>query len=108
MSGISIRLQCPKCRLDASAMLDSKRKFIIYTCPRCKSNVIHYKQKTEIISDRLFHKLLRKGRLVFCGDVRFPVKPENIEGTLISSDDLINLKILLETEKDSATFLSRI
>jgi hypothetical protein len=103
MSKLAFRIQCPKCKAPAKAIVGSdSRKLLIYTCKGCHSHVVHYKDRTETISGKLFRKLASKGRLVLCGSVFFSPK------TPITYDDVIDLKILLETEKDSASVLAKI
>ena len=108
----TLDLRCPNCRLSANATLDgTHHRFIVYTCPKCRSNVVYFKNKIDIIPDRLFRKLLRKRKLVFCGDVSFfPAvgKPDQPVRGPITHQDIVDLKILLETEKDSFRFISKL
>jgi endogenous inhibitor of DNA gyrase (YacG/DUF329 family) len=98
-----LKLECPKCRLPARAVIESPYyRFIVYTCPKCYSNVVYYKNKIDVIPDRLFKKLLKKRKLAFCGDVVFNSSTKKNLGQEITQDDILNLKILLETEMDSA------
>ena len=106
-----LTLRCPNCRLAAEAVLESPyHKFIVYTCPKCHSNVAYFKKRVDILPDHLFKKLLSKKKLSFCGSINFPVnKKAKIEDTrYISGDDIVNLRILLETEKDSSRIISRL
>jgi len=106
-----INLKCPQCRLTARAVLSEPHKFIIYTCPKCLSNVVCYKNKIDTIPDRLFKKLLKKRKLTFCGDVSFAPPPKRQDRQVrgpITPEDVIDLKILLETEKDSARIISKL
>lgn len=109
------RIVCPECHLSAVAELDSDfQKFIIYTCPRCHHNVVYYKNKVETLSDKMVKKLLRSGKLKFCGKVIFKdfrssaVQSGGDDKRTITEDDVTNLKILLETEKDAAKIISRL
>lgn len=110
----TLNLECPKCRLSAQASLDSPyHRFIVYTCPQCHSNVVYYKNKVDILPDRLFKKLLKKQKLEFCGQIDFipPKKRQRRKVSVrgpITQDDVLNLKILLETEKDTADFISKL
>ena len=115
MNKSSISLRCPKCHLSATAVLsDEYRRFIIYTCPRCKSNVTFYNNKIDVISNKLLSKLLKKGKLKFCGNVQFDKKSgkdtdtaHHLElGRKITKDDILDLKILLETEPDLDKIIS--
>ena len=106
----TIHLICPKCQLPALAELDKDfKKFVIYTCPRCRSNVVCYENKMEVLSDRLVNRLLKSGRLEFCGEVSFHnFRSRRLRTDPISGDDVTNLRILLETESDSAKIISRL
>ena len=105
-------LRCPRCNLLAKAVLDgSSHRFIVYTCPKCRSNVVYFKNRIDIIPDHLFRKLLRRRKLIFCGDVSFTPatgKPDQHVKGPITQEDITDLKILLETEKDSSGFISRL
>ena len=108
-----IALACPECHLPANAVLNVKfNKFIIYTCPRCRSNVVFYRDKVETISDKLVDKLIRQGQLRFCGKVLFnnfqAAEAQSSREKPITADDITNLKILLETEQDAAKIISRL
>jgi len=113
MKNKKIELACPECHLPANAVLNVKfNKFIIYTCPRCRSNVVFYKNKVETISDKLVEKLLHQGQLRFCGKVLFnnfqAAEAQSSREKPITADDITNLKILLETEWDTAKIISRL
>ena len=106
----SFIMQCPACSLPAEAVLkEDYHRFILYRCPRCGSNVVCYEDHVRVISDRMVRKLIIRNKLKFCGSVRFsrdqgsPI-PIIHEGT-ISEDDVLNLRILLETEEDSARII---
>ena len=118
-----LALKCPQCELPAKAQLDTPyHKFLIYTCPKCKSNVVYYGNRIDIISDRLLKKLVKTKKVKFCGNVSFnkdtrtrvkvklppSVKRLPPNTRKITKDDLLDLKILLETETDYDTFLSKI
>ena len=97
---------CPNCSLPAEAVLEqSFHKFILYKCPRCKSNVVCYSNKISVISDNLVKKLLKQGKLKFCGSICFDTPPKKKPSTsrdgVISESDIMDLRILLETESDS-------
>jgi hypothetical protein len=105
-------LACPKCHLRAEAVLDEAyHKFIVYTCPKCQSNVVFFKHKIDIIPDHLFKKLIKKRKLTFCGNVSFLCsegQPDRQIRGPITKEDIIDLKILLETEKDSSGIISKL
>lgn len=111
----NLSLKCPKCGLPARADLKSKfHKFLIYTCPRCRSNVVYYKHKLDVLSDQFVEALLQNGRLKFCGNVLFsnnnfkPTEAQSSRDRAIDTDDITNLKILLETEKDISKIISNL
>lgn len=111
MNKIIINLKCPKCHFPARAEVKNKLyKFLIYTCPKCSNNVVYYKNKVDILSNKYVESLRKKKKLQFCGDALFPlsknIKKKKTEE--ITQDKIIDLKILLETEKDVDTFLSKI
>lgn len=128
MEHTSVNLHCPRCRLPGEAVLDeSAFKCILYTCPRCHSNVVYYDNKIDIITDECLNKLLKKKKLQFCGNVTFkgkdekpkrrrPLKKKEPSKTSlshdkekpISKDDVLNLKILLDTEDDLDSILSQL
>jgi predicted RNA-binding Zn-ribbon protein involved in translation (DUF1610 family) len=106
----TFKLKCPICKLTAKAELEQFSKFLIYTCPKCHSNVVFYKHKTRILSDELIAKLMRQGRLKFCGNVLFSKTAEakSDRDHPISQDDMTNLKILLATETDVSQIIDKL
>ena len=105
---------CPKCGLPAEAHLERKKyKFIIYTCPKCRSNVACYNNKLDIISDKLLGELIHTRKLRCCGDVLFgkrePVPLGGIKGPAeITQDQIADLKILLATENNFDKIISKL
>lgn len=131
MDKLSVRLKCPKCGLPGEAVLEeASYKCILYVCPRCHSNVVCYQNKIDVITDHLLDNLLKNKKLEFCGNVKFPEergargpkqrktrvkknirKKKSVSSTEkgpITRDDILNLKILLETEKDFDSIVSRL
>ena len=115
MNKVSLRLICPKCHLDGNALVkESYKNCLVFICPKCESTVVCYDNKVDIISSELLQKLVKRGQLKFCGKARFISKksPKSSkkslfnEVTAITEDDLLNLKIILETEKDSSRIIS--
>jgi hypothetical protein len=115
MAKTVLSLKCPKCHFPARAECDTFHKFIIYICPKCHSNVVFYDNKVDIISDRMVNSLKKKNKLKMCGNALFPislnekippVKSPPSEG--ITKDKILDLKILLETEKDIGSLLSKL
>lgn len=104
---IKKKIECPKCSLEAHIEIRKYCKFVIYICPRCKKNIVYYgDKKVTIISDKMLENLKRQKRLEACGNALFPVIVK--EKGVITKDQILNLKILLETEKDFNNFLRQI
>ena len=108
---VFLKLQCPKCHSPARAKVDKKiYKFLIYVCPVCKSNVVYYDDRVDILSDEFMNTLIKDKNLTFCGDAVFPkVVPSNsnLKDEPITTDRINDFKILLNTEKDLAKFISK-
>ena len=98
---------CPNCSLEARIEIRKFSKFVIYVCPKCKNNIAYYgKNKVSVISNRMVESLKTQQKLEVCGDVLFPtISKEKGE---ITEDSILNLRILLETEKDFNNFLKQI
>jgi len=106
---VSLDIHCPKCKLPARAILEGKcHKFLLYTCPKCRSNVVYYNDKIDIISNKLLFKLVRKNKLQFCGNIFFNKTKKKPIKKIITEDDITNLKILLENCKDVQEVINRI
>lgn len=118
MAKTVLSLACPKCHFPARAEIEKFHKFIIYICPKCQSNVVFYDNKVDILSDDMIRYLKSKKKLRMCGNALFPVSLEerkvfpsspplsSQEG--ITKDKITDLKILLETEKDLGSLLSKL
>lgn len=118
----TLNFECPQCHLPAEAVITEKySKFIIYTCPKCRSNVVFYGDKIDIISDRLLRKLIVQGKLQSCGRVSFSDRKRSVRvrsdrptneppprSGPITKDDILNLKIVLETMEDSEDIINNI
>lgn len=104
-----VKIVCPTCFKLIEAQLDCSMKFFVYCCPVCSSNVVSYDNKVDVLSDRMIEYLKKTQKLKFCGKVVECVMPvkNKISGCL-SNDQLTDLRILLETSKDSKDFLSKI
>ena len=90
-----IDLCCPTCHFPIKARLkNAKNKFLLYICPRCLSNVIHYDKKTDTISDKMVSFLKSKKKISICGTS----EPSKIG---ISKKDVFDLKTFLESTDDS-------
>jgi len=108
-----LKLRCPNCKSPARAEVKKRSyKFLIYVCPNCNSNVVYYNNKTDILSDKFVEMLTKENKLQFSGHAIFPKKtskaPKRAGHKKVSKDNIIDLKILLHTEKDFETFLSKI
>lgn len=99
-------LACPKCSLEAQIEIRKYCKFVIYVCPRCHSNIAYYADKLSIISDNMLNSLKKQKRLEVCGNALFPIKSKDRE--TITKDTILNLKILLNTEKDFDNLLKQL
>lgn len=116
MQKISVKFRCPKCGMPVKAkMEDQAYRFILYRCPKCDSNVVYYNNRTGIISNKLFRKLMRNNKIKSCGDI-FSISRETPLDSIfppkrtrpVSKDDITDLKILLAVENDSAKIISMI
>ena len=118
-----LKIQCPKCKHSVEATLKKAFKVIMYSCPECQSNVVFYDNKTDIISDAMVSKLRSNKKLTFYAMANkesspravstIPALPKKfrrpqIRRDSLSKEDIVDLKILLETEKDTGSFLSKI
>jgi hypothetical protein len=94
-------MNCPKCGFVAQAKLNGKKcKFILYKCPCCNRNVVHYNGKVDILSDAMVNMLYKSNTTHICGNL-YKIEPGVVRDIAITDDDVINLKILLNTETDS-------
>lgn len=109
MADIFITFECPKCRCAAKVEIKSNYKFILCTCPKCKSNVVFYDNKIDIVSDKIIYKLWAKKKLRLYG-YRTPVKKleKKSSNRQITGDAITNLKILMETETNFDSFLAKL
>jgi len=96
-----IQLKCPKCHEVITARLVRKRQiFMIYKCPGCNRNVAIYDGKVSILSDKLVSGMFKSGKLTFSGDIAQKSQ------TVITPEQIIGLKKILETEQDSSKIIS--
>lgn len=100
-----IPITCPRCSYSIDAIVDPAYLFILYKCPQCQSNVVNYKNKVDIISDRLFLKLISKRKFKFIINKQ---TSKLVTATCITENQIKNLRILMETEKDFDSFLKKI
>ena len=100
-------MDCPRCGFNARAKLTfDKAAFFLYRCPSCNSNVVMYDNKVDILSDGLVNLLMGQKKMRFCGTVE--QHKELGHGSAITADDLINLKILLNTETDVNKIIAKL
>ena len=108
----SITLKCPKCGETTPVLFHrSTRKFVLYTCPKCDSNVVYYNNHVDVISDALVQKLMKKGKLRFCGNLDLKSRPKEsrpVRDRVISKDDILDLRILLAKEEDVEKIVSKL
>jgi len=110
---IVLKLTCPKCGTPARAEVKKRLyKFLIYICPKCRSNVVYYDNKTDVLSDKFVEIMTRRNKLQFSEEAIFPKLPKKpprkMIGEGITEDKITNLKILLNTENDFDTFISKL
>jgi len=112
MAKISVLLYCPKCKFPAKAESKKILKYFMYRCPKCESNVVFYNNKTDILSDQMVEYLKNNKKFKFCGNASFPKKIvktlEDSSGGGITRDQLLDLKILLNTSTDFDDFLANL
>jgi ssDNA-binding Zn-finger/Zn-ribbon topoisomerase 1 len=113
MPRMQVKVKCPKCGLMVEAQLEAFRDFILYQCPKCKNNVAVMDNKTMIISKELFKSLVTQGIFETCGKFSPMIlvkknKEKSNSVHSISQDDILNLRILLETETDFSKILSKL
>lgn len=108
MGKIHLKIICPKCSCIAKAEIKRFFKFIIFVCPYCRNNVVHYADKVAIISDKLINSLRKNKRFKFYGNASFSSPKKNLIESKITDDCITDLKILLETERDFNKLLSKL
>lgn len=103
-----LQLECPKCHFSGQAEIARPHRYVIYVCPVCKSNVVNYNNKTGVLSDKYIRSLIKHKKLKVCGNVVFPDDAAKEDPASISNEKILDLKILLETEKSIDDLLSKI
>lgn len=107
-----LKLECPRCHSPVHAKVSKKiYKFLIYRCPICDSNVVYYENHVDILSDEFVSSLTRNENLSFFGEASFPMMvPSKAElgDEEITRDRIIDLRILLNTERSFEKFIEKI
>ena len=103
-----VKLECPSCGYPAQAIIQqNSMKFLLFVCPDCQSNVVYYDHKLDIISDEMVNKLFQRNKLVECGNFTNTENPP-INCQSLTPDDIVNLKIAIETSKSIEEFIKNI
>ena len=109
MHNTVVKIECPKCGYPAQASIKMQTmRFIFFICPECQSNVVYYDNKLDVISDAMVNKLIQRNRLIECGNITSAENSSVQKAQTISSDDLLDLKIAIETSKSIEDFLKNI
>lgn len=110
MHKIIFKVRCPICDSPLKASFDSKFEgFFLFNCPKCFSNIVYYDNKLDVISDKMVRKIMKNNKLKTCGYLSdAEIVDKKCISDSFSSDDLTNLKILLETSSSIEDFLSKI
>lgn len=103
-----VKLECPSCGYPAQAIIQQNTmKFLLFVCPDCQSNVVYYKHRLDIISDEMVNKLIQRNKLIECGNfTHTETPPPNCHS--LTSDDILDLKIVIETSKTIEEFIRNI
>jgi hypothetical protein len=128
----TMNIECPSCSQHFRLYLSIDTSMVILDCPMCSTSIISYKSQTFTLSKRqlerikgckqesnvlkILHKITTDGLKVPCEhsyvrhcharDEDNPVQRSSLDH--ISHDDIINLRIELETCRDCASFIERI
>jgi hypothetical protein len=107
MQKVIIKLGCPKCGFPANASIEDEcQEFLLFICPKCHSNVVYYDHKLDIISDHFLAKLVWKKKLKTCGVLKVLPNYSRDKEQPINEDDIINLRIALQTSDSIESFLA--
>lgn len=103
-----VKLECPSCGYPAHAIIQPQTmKFLLFVCPDCQSNVVYYKHKLDIISDAMVNKLIQRNKLIECGNIANSETPP-LNCHTLTEDDIINLKIAIETSQSVEDFIKNL
>jgi hypothetical protein len=128
----TMNIECPSCTQNFRLYLSIDTSMVILDCPMCCTSIIYYKSRTFQLSKhqmenikkcekesnvlKILHKITAQEPKVPCSH-KYIQHYNTIERhssiiksdfDYISSDDIINLKIELETCQDSAYFIERL
>lgn len=102
-----VSLECPRCTCSVKALVDPDCVFVLYKCQKCKSNVVFYEGKVDVISDQLIIKLLARKKFRLQSNKKSSNKTLK-QPTVITEEQIENLRHLMATEKDFNSFLNKI
>jgi hypothetical protein len=128
----TMNIECPSCSQNFRLFLSIDTSMVILDCPMCCTSIISYKSQTFTLSKKqmeriksckqesnvlkILHKITAQEEKVHCRhtyahhfhelEKHFPMVRSSVDH--ISYDDIINLRIELETCQDSASFIERI
>lgn len=100
------KLKCPKCGTEVRVEA-TYNKFFLYKCSSCKSNVVYFNDRIDVISDEMLSKI-KKNKIFKCCGKATTTAIIKCADEVINSDLILDLKILLETSKDVEDFISKI
>ncbi len=128
----TLNIECPSCAESYRLFLSINTSMVILDCPMCYTSIIYFKGQTFLLSKnqleriknckvesnvlKILQKITAEGTKVHCRQGRvqryrgvekhLPIIRSSLDH--ISHDDIINLRIELETCRDTAEFIERI
>lgn len=101
-SKLLLKLMCPSCNKTIKAVVEEGlfKGFVLFSCPKCSSNVVCYENKVNVISNNMVKRLMKSRRLKSCGSI--DVCPE----TPIKETEIKKLKETLDKCETIEDFLS--
>jgi hypothetical protein len=128
----TMNIECPSCSQHFRLFLSIDTSMVILDCPMCSTSIISYKSQTFPLSKvqleriksckqesnvlKILHKITTDGLKVPCQhsyvrhyqalEKNYSIARSSFDH--ISHDDIINLRIELETCQDTASFIERI
>ena len=127
----TMNIECPTCSQNFRLFLSIDTSMVILDCPMCCTSIISYKSQTYPLSKKqmeriknckqesnvlkILHKITAQEPKVHCRhtcsrhyhafEKQYVMERSDAES--ISYDDVLNLRIELETCRDSASFIER-